>query len=1422
MIEAPGRPDLDPRSAVDGERIRQRIRMAGCCLLLVVLPFVTAPGDIISDTKLDLAVNPVRFLARALTMWDPAQFGQLQNQAVGYLFPMGPFFALGRLAGLDPWVIQRLWISSVLTAAFLGTVALAARLGIGTPRTRIIAGLSYAMSPAGLSLIGVLSADFLPAAMLPWVLLPLAGPALRGGRAHARAAARSAVAVAACGGVNAVAIIPMLVAAVLFILARSRPARRWRILAWWVPAVVLATAWWSIPLLLLDKYGVSFLPYTESAAVTTSATSLWDILRGTEDWTSYLVVNGQPWYQLAYKIATGAVPTLLTGLIAGLGLAGLIRRGLPERRFLVLSVLAGVVIISTGYVSSLGNPLAGPIDHLINGPAAPLRNLWKFDPLIRLPVALGLAHLGRVSQIFSLPRVRWPLAAGRGARLPGPGGVARPRGTAAREPRLSGAALGAALAVAGLAVPAYIGGLAAAGAFPQIPGYWVSAANWLDARAGNQAVLVVPGAPFGQYLWGSPQDDVLQPLTTVDWAERDLAAIGSPGNERLLEAIDQRLAAGDGSAGLTQVLAQMGVKYVVVRSDLIRSGLYGAWPARVNDALATSPGITVAAQFGAPVGSASPDDAASTFDAPYPPVEIYHVPGAAPVATVVPASAALRVFGAPEAVLTLADEGLLGARPVLLNSDSPGLPAAASVVTDSLRRRVVNFGEVRTSYSPTLTATQPAQTFEATGDFTEPGWSRYQSVARYQGVRSVTASSSASDIGSIPVNWASGTLPYSAIDGDLRTMWESGSWTGPIGQWLQVGFDGPVNPRVIQVTFADNAFIGPAVSQVEITTAAGRVTDQVRANGDPQPLRVPMGASTWLRITVTGLASRPHPALGAQVGISEISVPGVRASRVIAAPEVTVPGGGRGRAADPAAVVLAKTQPPTRGCMLTPLRWVCSPSLTTPAEEQYGFDQAFTEPAAGQARLRGSAALIAPLLVRRYAQPSGQAQVTASSVYTSDPQDLARSAFDGDPATSWIASPADAHPTLTIRWARRLTVSRVTIQRPPGASGLLQVLLVGSGGQIRGGMVSPAGTVSFAPMRTAELVLRFTPLLAPLQITDVVIPGVPSLGEPSGTFRLPCGLGPLIELNGKVVPTRVSGTFADLLTGRPMSFAACSVLPLAAGTNRVVEPARDAFDVQDVVLASPGARALSAGPSPPATPVRVLAWTSQRRSLRVAADVRSYLVVNENFNAGWRASIGGRQLRAIRLDGWEQAWLLPAGTAGVATLAYLPGAPYHDAIIGGLGALVLVMLVALATGRAGRAGRGGAPAAATASARPRRVRLSPRFSSAVTTAALACGLLLAGFWLGGFPGAAILTAATWLFMAAASYRRSRRFWLECARPRMLTGLLVAALACGLVGERLLWAGSSGLVVTGLWNAAPQIICLVLVGRLAAALILPEP
>ena len=54
-------------------------RILACCLLLLAAPFLTAPGNLIADTKFDLAIAPVRFLARALHLWDPQQFGTLQD-----------------------------------------------------------------------------------------------------------------------------------------------------------------------------------------------------------------------------------------------------------------------------------------------------------------------------------------------------------------------------------------------------------------------------------------------------------------------------------------------------------------------------------------------------------------------------------------------------------------------------------------------------------------------------------------------------------------------------------------------------------------------------------------------------------------------------------------------------------------------------------------------------------------------------------------------------------------------------------------------------------------------------------------------------------------------------------------------------------------------------------------------------------------------------------------------------------------------------------------------------------------------------------------------------------------------------------------------------------------------------------------------
>src|SRR5262249_30287656 len=98
-------------------------------------------------------------------------------------------------------------------------------------------------------------------------------------------------------------------------------------------------------------------------------------------------------------------------------------------------------------------------------------------------------------------------------------------------------------------------------------------------------------------------------------------------------------------------------------------------------------------------------------------------------------------------------------------------------------------------------------------------------------------------------------------------------------------------------------------------------------------------------------------------------------------------------------------------------------------------------------------------------------------------------------------------------------------------------------------------------------------------------------------------------------------------------------------------------------------------PATPAAPTLAPLCTPSRRILQVTARTRSYLVVNQDFNAGWQARLGGTRLRTVRIDGWKQGWLLPAGTAGTVTLTYMPNSGYRDAIFGGLGTLALVVLV---------------------------------------------------------------------------------------------------------------------------------------------------
>jgi arabinofuranan 3-O-arabinosyltransferase len=159
---------------------------------------------------------------------------------------------------------------------------------------------------------------------------------------------------------------------------------------------------------------------------------------------------------------------------------------------------------------------------------------------------------------------------------------------------------------------------------------------------------------------------------------------------------------------------------------------------------------------------------------------------------------------------------------------------------------------------------------------------------------------------------------------------------------------------------------------------------------------------------------------------------------------------------------------------------------------------------------------------------------------------------------------------------------------------------------------------------------------------------------------------------------------------------------LRDGVTRLTAEPTAEFDVLEV--AGVPAEVSESLPSD-ARELRVDSWGSSERVVTIGAGDESLVHLPENFNAGWQAQLGGEDLRALRVDGWQQAWVVPAGAGGEITMTYAPQRTYSVLLPMGLvvsGAVLLgglVVLVGLLRRRpvapavcrpGGRAGRGAA------------------------------------------------------------------------------------------------------------------------------------
>ena len=830
-------------------------------------------------------------------------------------------------------------------------------------------------------------------------------------------------------------------------------------------------------------------------------------------------------------------------------------------------------------------------------------------------------------------------------------------------------------------------------------------------------VLVVPGAPFATQLWGTSHDEPLQVLGDSPWGVRDSIPLTPPQTIRALDSVQRLFAAGRPSAGLADTLARQGISYVVVRNDLDPDTSRSARPILVHRAIAGSPRLAKVAQFGAPVGPGPVSGFVtdSGLRPRYPAVEIYRVATAggdhrqgAPYLADIDQLA--RVDGGPEVLLRLDERRRLSGQPplgpVLMTADAQraGLPVpgqAGVTITDTPVARETDYGRVDDHSSAIRAVGDTRHTFNRVPDYPTPG---AQTVyGAWTGGR-LTVSSSSSDATALP-DVAPASSPAAAIDGDSATAWVSNGLQSAVGQWLQVDFDHPVTNSVITITPSATA-VGAQVRRIEVATATGTTTLRFDEAGKPLTAALPYGETPWVRITAIGT---DDGSAGVQFAITDLSITQYDAS-------------GFAHPVDLRHTVLVPGPPPDTavgrwdlgseflgrpGCAEgpgDPRTMQCAASMALVPETPVTFSRTLTVPQPVSVlptvwvRARPG-----PKLADLIAEPD-----TTRARGDSDLVDVLGSAYaatDGDPATTWTAPQRVVQhktpPTLTLTLPRptevtglRLVPSRSSVPAHP----TMVAVDLGDGPQVREftgpqtlslkSRVTDTVTLSLLDWddvidRTA---LGFDQLKPPglAEISVLGADGRPIAAADAARNRarevtVDCAHGPVIAIAGRFVHTAIQTTVGALLDSVPVAAQLCDrqQILLPTGQQELLISPGPQFIVDGAQLSGPLAAESPTATATSVTSAATGAWGSARREVHIpAVTTPRVLVVPESINPGWVAHTSdGTRLTPVAVNGWQQGWVVPAGTSGAITLTFAPNSLYRAGLAGGLALLPLLALM---------------------------------------------------------------------------------------------------------------------------------------------------
>ncbi len=956
-------------------------------------------GVVSSDTKSYLYLDPTRFLGQVTSMWYPTvALGTVTHQYIGYLFPMGPYYALTAAIHLQTWVAQRLWLGAILFGAGAGVLFLCRALGVRGPGA-IVAALAFMCSPYILQYSGRISVILMPWAGLPW-LVALCVLALRdqasGSALLWRRPALFALVVALTSGINASSVLYVALGPLLWLVWAVAVAREasWRdagaVLVRIGALSVLVSAWWIAGLVVEAGYGVDILRYTESVKATSSTSTPLEVLRGLGYWYFYGSGRSGPWTESVVLYTRWAWVVAASYLVPALAFASGVLVRWRHRGYFVLLMVVGVVLSVGAYPYTHPTPVGGALKAFMNDTTAGLamRSTDRATPLVLLALAM-LLGAGVAGAWQRHAWAGWTSSATLCALV------------LASNPALFN---GDAAVVGGLTQPS------------ELPSYEVAAAHYLDSVSPRTRVLAIPGNAFAAYTWGDTNDTPQPALLHRPFVTREQQVMGSMATADTLYAIDEPIQTRiqDWSA-LAPMARLLSAGDVMVEYDQT-SARYGSVQAvTLARTLETVPkGLSLARTFGRPgEGVARPTvDAELLAGAPRapkpPPVAVYAVHDPRPIVRAESDRHALVVAGDATGLEALAAQGLLGttgavwyaatldSNPALLRRLAA--EGATLVVTDTNRKQSFrwnglssNAGQLETAAQDATTRTpssSPLDLFSTATDPTPPAGSR--TVATYVGAAEVTASSYGN-----PVTYAPEQRAYSAIDGNLRTAWETGAFTSDVdGQWWQVAFGHRVRAghvTLVQPLYGQHKRY---VSRVTLTFTGGRpVTAELGASSrrrTGQRIHFPVRSFRTLRVTIDATTSEQR----GPVGFAEVEVPGQHVVEVDRMPTDLLSRLGRSSSKD--RLVIAMTR--TRG----------SPYTTARTDPEMVLARSFTLPTARTFTLSGTATL-SPYLAddeidRLVGVPGATGSgvvATSSSRLTGALGDTAAAAADGNPATIW-------------------------------------------------------------------------------------------------------------------------------------------------------------------------------------------------------------------------------------------------------------------------------------------------------------------------------------------------------------------------------------------------------------------------------------